>query len=279
MLNLHTHSTASDGAFPPEQLPQMAVEAGLAGIALTDHDTTDGLAAFLRAGESIPRLLCVPGVELSCQPPDGGEIHLVGLCINPLCTELQDALRQIRLWRQERNARILQKLQELQMPLAPEDLPKDNTTDEVMGRPHIAMAMVRHGYCTSYQKAFDLFLRRGRPAYVPRQKISAYEAIEVIHRAGGIAVWAHPLSKSLTQVKFHAMLQDFRRHGLDSVEAWHPDQTPAKTNTIVSFAKELGLSLSGGTDFHGGSAHKGVFLSSVKGNPFPLPDKLPRRFV
>ena len=279
MFNLHTHSTASDGAIQPEVLPAMALQEGLTGIALTDHDTTEGIAAFLRAGESCASLQCIPGVELSCEPPTGGEIHLVGLFIDPQNDSLQAVLRQIRVWRQERNAQILQKLAELDMPLEEKDIPKGNTPDEVLGRPHIAQALVQKRYCKSFDQAFERFLRRGRPAYTPRKKLSVYDAIDVVHQAGGTAIWAHPLSRHITQHKFHDLLEDFRKHGLDAVEAWHPDHTEREVKTIIAFAKEFGLSLSGGTDFHGNGSHAGYTLASVGGKPFPLPQKLPHRIL
>ena len=279
MFNLHTHSTASDGSVPPEELPALAQKAGLTGIALTDHDTTAGIAPFLRAGESCAHLQCFSGVELSCEPPGGGEIHLVGLCINHKNNALQEVLSQIRIWRKERNEQILQKLAEMEMPLEEEDISKGNSPDEVLGRPHIAKALVQKGYCKSFDDAFERLLRRGRPAYIPRRKISVYDAIAVVHKADGIAVWAHPLSRNLTQHKFHDLLEDFRKHGLDAVEAWHPDQTERETKTIIAFAQEFGLSISGGTDFHGENAHAGITLTSVNGKPFPLPSKLPHRIL
>jgi predicted metal-dependent phosphoesterase TrpH len=189
-IDLHTHTTASDGSFPPAEVMGMAEQAGLAAVAITDHDTTDGVGEALAAGEKM-RVEVVPGVELSVNHARLGSLHILGYWIQTSHPDLAVRLESIRGGRDQRNQKILARLADLGCPL---DLFEVQAIagGEVIGRPHLAQAMIKHDYVKSTQEAFDRYLARGKPAYMERDRMSSAEAIDRIHRAGGVAVWAHP---------------------------------------------------------------------------------------
>lgn len=249
-IDLHCHSTHSDGTLTPAELVRRAAELNLAAVALTDHDTVGGLPEFLAAPApaSLKRL---GGVELSCEN-EGQRIHLVALGIRSEDGELRALLEQVREWRRQRNREMAARLVEL--GLLPEDPELARLVEqvEVLGRPHLAAALVARGKCRTMREAFSRFLGRGRPAYIPRRVSPLDAALRAVHGAGGVAIWAHPLTTgSLTVVKFQRLADDYAERGLDGVEAYYSEFSPHQTRTVERVAAEAGLLLSGGSDFHG----------------------------
>ncbi|MBP5639642.1 MAG: PHP domain-containing protein [Victivallales bacterium] len=274
MIDLHCHSTASDGTLSPTQLVQLALTIPLTALALTDHDTVNGLPEFLEASKQADALECIPGVEFSCQLESGDTCHIVGLYIDSKCGELQDACEQYCIWRKERNRQIVIKLNELGYDLAIEDL--ENAKKEeagVIGRPHIAAALVAKGYFKQNKKAFQELLGRGRPAYVSRQVLPAARCLNAIHAAGGLAVWAHPMaSNSMTYSKCERHIVELKASGLDGIEAYYTEHSQLQTKNIIGIAEKTGLFVSGGADFHGSnqpSIHMGTGYGGMS-----IPDSL-----
>ena len=251
MIDLHCHSTASDGTVPPEELPAMARKIGLKALALTDHDTVNGVEAFLDAAKDVPDVRCIPGIELACRLESGEHCHIVGLFVDYKNDMLQQLCNQIIEWREERNRNILEKLSELGMPLDYETL-KARHADTVVGRPHIAEEMVNCGYCKTIRDAFEKYISRGRPAYCVREVPDGPTCLQAIHEAGGLAIWAHPMtSSSRTQPKCLAIATELLKFGLDGIEAYYSEHSMAQQDTVLKIAAQLNLAVSGGSDFHG----------------------------
>lgn len=248
LVDLHVHTTASDGLYTPAAVVALAAERGLAAIAITDHDAVDGNAeAFaegLAAGVEV-----IPGVEVSCNFTPTN-VHILGLFINPANEELAAALVEVREYRTRRNPVILAKLAELGMPVALDEVLR-KAKGKSVGRPHIAEVMVEKGYVADIQEAFDKYLAQGKPAYVPRRRISAEEGIKLIHGAGGLAFLAHPGLLPLAPRLLEGLVYKLARAGLDGIEVYYADHLPADVAFLKNLAHEYDLLISGGTDFHG----------------------------
>lgn len=253
-IDLHVHSTASDGTFTPSQLLAMAVELGLKAIAITDHDTLAGSAAALASG--IPAALSfITGVEISAAAPPGfhvnGSVHILGYGIDPahpIITALLDRLKQARV---DRNPQIIERLGALGMTLDTTEL--ENIVGKAMaGRPHIAQLMVQKGMAASIDDAFDRFLGKHKPAYVDKYRAPMDEAIDAIRRAGGVAVLAHPCLNGIDEpAEFEAFLLTLKTMGLAGIEAFYPAHNDRQTAEYCRLARVHGLLLTGGSDFHG----------------------------
>jgi predicted metal-dependent phosphoesterase TrpH len=263
MIDLHTHSTASDGTLTPTELVAAACAEGLSAIALTDHDTIAGIDEFLDAAAGSP-LRAIPGVEVACSWY-GASLHLVGLFIDHHDLSLKRLLERICTHRAERNRLILDALGAAGIDLT-HDAVCECARGQVIGRPHFASALVRGGWCRDLQDAFTRFIGKGRPAYIRRFLPLPSEAVRTIHNAGGVAVWAHPLGgapqsrkKKLRQVTNH-----LQKIGVDAMEVYYSDYTPAETERSLEIAKEFGMLLSGGSDYHGANM-PGVELGRGRG--------------
>jgi len=248
-VDLHLHSTASDGTAAPAEVAAQAAATGLAAAALTDHDTVAGVDAFLAAARDLG-LTAVAGVEISANHPHGS-MHLVGLFVDHRHPDLIRGLRWLQQGRAERHPRMLEKLKALGLDLTWDEVEAQAGGGQV-GRPHFARAGVARGWVPSLQAAFDQYLRKGRPAYVNRTRLDPPRAIELLHRAGGLAVLAHPVT--LGAFNFEALAEEItelKEVGLDAVEAWHPSLDSAWTGPLLKLARRLDLGVSGGSDFHG----------------------------
>lgn len=247
--DLHTHTTASDGLHKPSENVRMAAEAGLAAIAVTDHDTVAGLEEA-RAAAKAHGIELVPGVEISTAY-DGQDIHILGYYADDRDPVFLDRLASQRKVRDSRNERIVAKLNELGVPLTWEAVldaaGRDRGPDETVGRPHIAEALLRMGAVASLQEAFDRYLAEGRPAYVLPPRISPAEAIAWIHEAGGAAVIAHPGLYGADEA-VEALLST---GGADGIEAYHSDHSAEDESRYAEMAARLGVLATGGSDFHG----------------------------
>ncbi|MFA6815528.1 MAG: PHP domain-containing protein [Lentisphaeria bacterium] len=252
MIDLHSHSTASDGTFSPKDIVVTALYKGLKAIALTDHDTVDGLEEFLTTGEKYKdKIETIPGIELSCVNEHGINFHIVGLFIQQNTPELQSLIQKVCVWRDERNHEICEKLIECGIPISWEEIQAE-CPGNVVGRPHIAAVLIRKGYCNNNQHAFRKYIGRGRPGYVSRRCPLPEVSIAAIHAAGGLAIWAHPYTRGrLTNVKCKELTAELQTQGLDGIEAYYTMHTPTQINSVLKIADELGLLVSGGSDFHG----------------------------
>jgi 3',5'-nucleoside bisphosphate phosphatase len=241
-VDLHAHSTASDGAVTPTGLVAAARQAGLDAIALTDHDTVGGVReATVASGGAGLRV--VPGVELSAVDASG-ETHILGLHLADL-EALDPRLTELRDMRRTRAERIVQRLNALGVRVTMDDVLKQ-AAGGAIGRPHVARALIANGWVGDVRSAFDRYLAAGRPAYVPKDRLSLADAIAIVHRAGGIAVLAHP-GASATAERLKALVA----LGLDGVEVRHPSHDEGEIARILALTERLGLLPSGGSDWHG----------------------------
>lgn len=249
IVDLHTHSTASDGSDPPRRIVELAAEAGLSAVALTDHDTQDGVpeAAEAAAGAGVE---LIPGVELSLNHALGG-MHLIVLWLEPGPGPLQDRLAGLRTGRHGRNLRIVEILTALGMPLTIEEVMQEGG-DGSVGRPHIAAVMMAHGYVPDIRTAFDLWLGKGKPAYVDRDRLDPGEAITLARESGGVPVLAHPHTLGITtSTEMTDLLTGLRRSGLVGLEAIYGAYRRHERDGYADLARRFGLIPSGGSDYHG----------------------------
>lgn len=254
-IDLHIHSTASDGTFSPTEIVNNAVKIAGKGnpivIALTDHDTTSGIEEFQTAALAHqPQLTALSGIEISTNY-HGIEIHILGYNIDPRNKTLIDKLKIYRKSRDGRNEKIIKKLNEQGFKISAEEL-KPEKSGESIGRPHIARLLMKKNYVTSVQEAFDKYLAEGKCCYVERIMPTPQEAIQLIQNSGGLPVLAHiMLYKKLDAAHKEKFVYELKEAGLFGIEAYYNTYTPAEQEYVISLAKQWGLSLTGGTDFHG----------------------------
>jgi hypothetical protein len=250
MIDMHTHSTASDGSVAPEELPGLAREAGLSALALTDHDTTAGIAAFLD-GCSRTSVEGVAGVELSASWY-GASLHIVGLFIDPACHRLAALLQRIRRDRNERNRQMVSRLAAAGVSITMADL-ENEAEGRVIGRPHFASLLLRKGVCRTRREVFEEWIGTNCPCYVRRFLPLPEEAIAAIREAGGRAILGHPFGnpEGTPVAKVRKILRHLVPLGLDGIEAYYSGHTSAETDAAAALADEFSLVLSGGSDFHG----------------------------
>jgi len=248
MIDLHTHSTASDGKLSPSELMRHAHAMGIEVIALTDHDTLSGLEEASAEASQLGIEL-IPGVEISAEN-DPGTLHMLGYFVDPSDAELVDTLSWLRGGRDDRNHMILAKLDELGCPLPWAEVEALAGGDS-MGRPHIATAMLNRGYVATFKEAFDRYLGKGAAAYTDREKMTPQLSIERIRCAGGLPVLAHPQTLSLTEDELSDLLSRLASMGLVGVEAYYYSHSAEETALYCSLADKYGLIVTGGSDFHG----------------------------
>jgi predicted metal-dependent phosphoesterase TrpH len=241
-VDLHTHSTASDGLLSPADVVAAARGAGLAAIALTDHDAIDGVAEARVAGEKLG-VRVIAGVELSAHEGDH-ELHVLGLHLTRLTT-LEERLTVLRATRRTRAAQIVAKLQALGIPIELDAVWREAAKGAV-GRPHVARVLIANGWAKDHRDAFDRLIGSGKPAYVPKQRLPLPEAVQMLHDAGGLAIVAHPGPDGS-----RARLEAFKRIGFDGVEVRHPSHTAEDIARLGTLAEYLGMVPSGGSDWHG----------------------------
>lgn len=248
MIDLHTHSTASDGSCAPERLVSLALEGGLSALALTDHDTLAGIerAREAAAGTSL-RLLA--GVEIEIAREEG-EFHLLGLELSDRRDGLEAALAKVRTDRNARNLRMIARLREAGFPVSMEEL-RELAGGEVISRAHLAHLLVRKGIARSIDAAFSRFIGKGKEFYEPRACLALDEACSLIRACGGLPVVAHPLSLDLRGPALRQELSSAKAAGVAGIEAWHPNHSVKDCRMLARLARDLGLAVTGGSDFHG----------------------------
>ena len=249
LIDLHVHSTASDGSYAPGEVMRLAKEAGLQAVALTDHDTVDGLDEALAAGEALG-LEVIPGVEISARFA-GDSMHIVGLFIEHHDGRLDSRLEVLQKARADRNPKIVAKLNALGLKVSMADVVRLSGGGQI-GRPHIARALQEAGYVRSVQEAFDRYLRNGGPAYVEKFRFPPEEAIAMIREAKGVPILSHPFTLGLGSARaLRDLLRLLKALGLAGVEVFYSDHTPEQEALYLKLARELDLLVSGGSDFHG----------------------------
>jgi 3',5'-nucleoside bisphosphate phosphatase len=250
VIDLHLHTTASDGRLTPAQLVERAASAGVRVLAVTDHDTTDGIGEA--AAEAARRgLTLVPGIEITAVD-DGRDVHVLGYFFDRHEARLTQFLAAQRATRMRRITQIAARLETLGMPVDIRALLEDarRHTSKSMGRPRLAQAMVEAGYVTDSREAFDKWLARGCPAFVERPGASPADVIGIVHQAGGLASLAHP-----GRTRMDEKLPVLRDAGLDAIEVYHSDHDGSVTHFYLERARQLNLLITGGSDFHGDPMH------------------------
>jgi hypothetical protein len=243
-VDLHTHTTASDGTLTPRELVRKAVEHGVQVLAITDHDSTDALAEALDEAAQHPPLTIVPGLEINCDV-EGAEIHVLGYFVEHQAPWFQEFLREQRAERVARIHRIAERLTELGLPIDPDEvfaLVKEGSP----GRPHVAQVMVKRGYVKSVREAFDRYLKLNGPANVPRRRLTPADAVAVIRKARGIPVFAHP-----GLADRDALIPDLVGAGLMGIEAYYAEHSAAQRSAYLELCRRLDLVATGGSDYHG----------------------------
>jgi predicted metal-dependent phosphoesterase TrpH len=268
------HSTYSDGSNSPEELILEAKRIGLSAIALTDHDTIDGVPEFMELGKK-HRITTVPGVEISVDVklPHNGHMHILGLFIDPYSAGLKKTLHYLLTQRNLRAQRIIQKLKDLNVDITMQEL-LDEAGEGAIGRPHVARILLRKGVVASIQEAFDIYLAKGKPAYMDKEKLGEVEALKMIRDAGGLAILAHPyLMHYDTFEEAREKILALKQMGLDGFEVYYSGMPREYTEKLLALAEEHNFLVSGGSDYHGMNKDH-IKMGSGKNGDLNIPDNV-----
>jgi predicted metal-dependent phosphoesterase TrpH len=247
VIDLHTHSSASDGVLSPQNLLAYAAEQGITLLALTDHDTVAGLVEGAEAAKQFG-INFVPGIEFTIQWRKQGDFHLLGLGIQDT-SALQQIIQNSQILRENRNLEIIEKMHNQGIPVSLEELREMSGTSSI-GRPHFADYLVANGLAKTRQIAFDRFLSKGGPCYAEHTGENLEDAIQAIIRGGGLPVLAHPMSLYVSWGKIENILTGFREQGIAGIEAWHSSARVCDCRRLEKLADKLGLFITAGSDFH-----------------------------
>ena len=276
-VDLHTHSTKSDGTYTPAELMDYAVTKNLSAIALTDHDTTDGIdEALAHIRKNNLPLELIPGIEFSTRYmlSDGTgdqEVHVVGLFVDHKCKALVDHVKDFVDSRIERNHRMCRLLTEAGMPVTYEEL-KQEFPGAVITRAHYGRFLLNHHHVATIKEAFEKYIGEGCPCYVPRRKVTPFDVVHIILEAGGVPVLAHPMLYHLQEQELRILVERMKAEGAVGIEAIYPTYTEEEEQLVRRLAKEFDLCISGGSDFHG--AHKPGLDLAVGYGKLYVPDEV-----
>ncbi|MDR0383371.1 MAG: PHP domain-containing protein [Spirochaetaceae bacterium] len=260
MIDLHTHSTASDGDLTPAELMRAASKHGLTAIALTDHDTTDGLPEARDEANKLGIRL-IQGVEVGidlrcigkglCPQPENScrEFHVLGLGLTAASNSLIEIMAESRQERTRRNLLIIGKMREAGIDADYEEV--CGMASGCVGRPHLAQYLVKLGRARNFQGAFDNFLAEGKPFYIQKSGVDFTRAVAAIHESGGIVILAHPMTLRMSLNRLPQAAVELKESGLDGIEAWHPAPQLRVCRRLEAIGRELGLRITAGSDFHG----------------------------
>jgi predicted metal-dependent phosphoesterase TrpH len=266
-IDLHCHSTASDGTLSPAEVVRLAVDRGLSALALTDHDTIAGIAEAAAEAARL-HLDFLPGIEISAEFPQPATMHLLGYGIDPASPVLGDLTKKLLAGRDDRNPRIIAKLAELGVAITMEEV-EAKAGGNVVGRPHIAAVLLEKGYVSSVKQAFDKYLAPGGLAYFDKERLSPKGAIEKIIASGGIAVLAHPAQlRTGNDAQLERIIKDLVDLGLGGLEVIHSDHDDKMIAKYEALADRFGLLKTGGSDFHG-SNKRNIDLGMARGRRIP----------
>jgi len=244
-IDLHIHTNCSDGKYSPAEIVKQSAASGLTIIAITDHDTVAGIAPALEAARIFPRLKVIPGVEISTET-NTGEIHLLGYYVNYTDQNLQTILERMRNTRLYRAQSMIARLRNLGIYIDWQRVQKIAGSGAI-GRPHIAQAMLEKGYITTFREAFGKYIGRDGPAYVEREKITPVEAVQLILKAGGLPVLAHPTTVNDPETA----IVELKEVGLAGIETYYDNYTLEEIGKLVAMAEKYDLIATGGSDYHG----------------------------
>jgi predicted metal-dependent phosphoesterase TrpH len=266
-VDLHSHSTASDGTFAPADVVRLARDSGLVGLALTDHDTIAGLPEAAAAAKELG-IDFLPGIEISCEVPKPATMHMLGYGVDIDSRPLKELTSQLMAGRDDRNPRIIRRLNELNVAITMDEV-EQQAGGDVVGRPHIAAVMMKKGYVSSIKQAFDKYLATGGLAYFDRDRPTPKRGIELIRQAGGLPVLAHPVQlRSENDAQLERTVKDLADLGLAGIEVIHSDHDAAMYERCTKFAERFGLLKTGGSDFHG-TNKKDIRLGVANGRRVP----------
>ncbi|AVX20558.1 hypothetical protein SAMN02745885_00248 [Carboxydocella sporoproducens DSM 16521] len=254
--DLHLHSTASDGTLSPEEIVAEAAALGLTTIAITDHDTMDGINSALIAGKK-HNVKVIPGIEINTEWK-GLEVHILGYYPDMFHPQFADMLLTLQAARRERVIKTIEKLQRNGIDIDISDILAE-AGGRCLGRPHIARALIKKGYASTQREAFELYIGPEAPAYVPRFKLSPEQAISIIIQAGGVPVLAHPGVLARDDIIYYLL-----KHGLMGVEVFHPDHNARQIQIYLKIARKLDLLITGGSDCHGPRGKKRGLMGKVR---------------
>ncbi len=247
-IDLHLHTIFSDGSHSPTEVIHFAHDAGVTALAITDHDTVEGIPESLSAGNSLG-IEIIPGIELSSRF-EGLEIHILGYFFDWENATLLDRLTKQQASREQRNPRVVEKLNKLGLELSYKEV-KTKAGSGSVGRPHIAEVLIEKGYVKTTKEAFDRYIANGRPAHIPRELPDSSEVITWIRDAGGVPVLAHPYWTNRKGAGLHTMCHKLKEAGLMGIEVFYSTHTRRQTSEYLELARKLGLIMTGGSDFHG----------------------------
>lgn len=269
-IDLHVHSSASDGSLTPEEVVELAGNAGLTAFALTDHDTVEGVEhALIHAGKR-KDVEVIPGTELSCYY-NNREIHIVGLFVDHRDKPFLDELEKLKQARENRNEKMVQNFVDAGIPLTIEEL-KHGNPNSVITRAHFARVLVEKGICKDKTEVFDKYLGIGCPFYLPKPKVTPEHVIHLIRQTGGTAILAHPYSYKFSKAEVDAMLDDLISMGLSGMECYYSTYDDGQMSELRSMALAKNLLVSGGSDFHG-AVKPDISIGTGRGN-LRIPEKL-----
>ena len=279
IIDLHTHSTASDGTYAPAEVAELAKTIGLSAIALTDHDTIDGLEEFERTGKALG-VETIPGIEFAAlwDRYHRPEIHIVGLGIDRNHTLLLERMKEIKKSRDLRNQKMCEKLSSIGLHITLDEV-NANAGGEIITRAHFANVLLQKGYIKKKEDAFSRYISPGLPGYVEREFLTPKLCIETIKEAGGAAVLAHPTLYDLNMEQLKELCAELIPYGLDGIECHYSTYSPVETKSITALAEKMGLLPSGGSDFHGKNKPN-IHLGSGKSNlaiPYAFWEELKKR--
>lgn len=279
IIDLHVHSTASDGTYTPAEVAKLAKTIGLSAIALTDHDTIDGLEEFQKAGAALD-IETIAGIEFAAlwTKHHRPEIHIVGLGFDPNHPVLSERMKDIKESRNIRNQKMCEKLSSIGLHLTLDEVAA-NAGGEIITRAHFANVLLQKGYVAKKEDAFSRYISTGLPGYVEREFLSPKLCIQTIKEAGGAAVLAHPTLYGLNMEQLEELCAELIPCGLDGIECQYSTYSPAETKAITALAEKMHLLPSGGSDFHGKNKPN-IHLGSGKNNlaiPYSFWEELKKR--
>jgi hypothetical protein len=265
-VDLHCHSTASDGTLAPADVVRLAVDRGLSALALTDHDTVAGVGEAAAEANRLG-LDFLPGIEISAEFPPPGTLHLLGYGIDPHSDVLRDLTKTLLAGRDNRNPKIVAKLNEMGVQVSMKEW-EEEAKGNVLGRPHLAAILHRKGYVSSIKDAFNKYLGQGAAAYADKERLSPRRAIEMILECGGVPVLAHPIQlRTDNDARLERIVKDLIDQGLAGIEVIHSDHHADDVEKYDALARRYGLLRTGGSDFHG--ANKQIELGVANGRRIP----------
>lgn len=263
MIDLHAHTRESDGEMTPEQLIDFAIERGITALAITDHDTAEGLEMASEYARD-KKIMFIPGIELDAKV-EKGQMHILGLCVNYKDEQFNRRLLDIKKEREERNNRFIETFNQMGLKVTLEEL-QEVSSGNIIGKPHFAKVFLKKGYIKTKSEMFDKYFNQPPLCGIKKSTLSPEEIIKLIKRANGIAVLAHPQSLKLSDAELMKKIAELKSYGLDGLECWHSNQTPEQMQRFKEMAIQMNLIMTKGSDYHGPITKPEIELGSGMNN-------------